>query len=66
MTSVEEIRSAIRQLPPDEAAKLLAWLEEYAAVEWDGEIERDAQSGKLDTLANEALDDLKAGRTRPL
>jgi hypothetical protein len=66
MSTVEEIRTAIRQLPPDDAVKLLVWFEEFAAERWDAELERDTASGRLDTLADEALDDLKAGRTRVL
>ncbi len=66
MSSVDEIRTAIERLAPEEAARLLAWFEEYAAEQWDRQIEGDAEAGKLDALADEALRDHKAGRTRPL
>ena len=32
---------------------------------WDRKIEEDVAAGRLDELANEALSDLRAGRTRP-
>ncbi|MBN8628658.1 MAG: hypothetical protein J0M17_24570 [Planctomycetes bacterium] len=66
MTRVEEITAAIAELPPDEIAQIRAWLEERAEAEWDAQIERDQQSGKLDSLVDRALAQDKAGHTRPL
>ncbi|HEV3051171.1 MAG TPA: hypothetical protein VGX50_12735 [Longimicrobium sp.] len=37
-----------------------------AAVAWDREFEEDVAAGRLDALADEALTDLRAERTRPL
>ena len=64
--SVEEIQKAIAELPPDELDKFRAWFEEFAADEWDRQIEQDAQNGKLDKLFVVAMDDLKAGRVKKL
>jgi hypothetical protein len=66
MTRVEEITAAIAELPPDQIAQIRAWLEERAEAEWDAQIERDEQSGKLDSLIDRASAENKAGRTRPL
>ena len=66
MTSVEAITAAIAKLPPEEVAQIRAWLAERAEAEWDAEIERDARAGKLDALAERALAEHRAGRTRPL
>lgn len=33
---------------------------------WDRQIEADATAGRLDELWNLALEDIKAGRTKPL
>ncbi|HYS45350.1 MAG TPA: hypothetical protein VEM35_02865 [Rhizomicrobium sp.] len=64
--SVEELEKAVAELPPDKLAKFRAWFEEFAADEWDRQIEQDAQNGKLDKLFEGAMDDLKAGRVRKL
>jgi hypothetical protein len=64
--SVEELEKAVAELPPDKLAKFRAWFEEFAADEWDRQIEQDAQSGKLDKLFEGAIDDLKAGRVKKL
>ena len=47
---VKEIEAAITKLPPADLAELRAWFEEFAAEEWDRQIEEDARNGKLDAL----------------
>lgn len=64
--SVEEIEKAVTKLPPDQLAKFRAWFEEFAADEWDKQIERDAKSGKLDNMFAESEADFRDGRVRKL
>jgi hypothetical protein len=66
MTKVEDIEKAVSALPPKELARFRAWFEAFEATRFDARIEGDARSGKLDALAESALDDLKAGRARDL
>lgn len=66
MSTVEEITAAIAELPPAQVAQIRAWLDERAAAEWDAQIENDERAGKLDALAERALAEHRAGRTRPL
>lgn len=66
MTTVETITAAIAQLPPEQVAQIRAWLDDRAEAEWDAQIERDAREGRLDALAERALAEHRAGRTRPL
>jgi hypothetical protein len=66
MTKVEEIEKAVSALPPKELAKFRAWFDAFEADRFDGRIARDAASGKLDRLAEDALQDFKAGKTRDL
>ncbi|HET6425147.1 MAG TPA: hypothetical protein VFG20_15780 [Planctomycetaceae bacterium] len=66
MTTVETITAAIAQLSPEEVAQIRDWLNELAEAEWDAQIERDASAGRLDALADRALAEHRAGRTRPL
>ncbi len=42
------------------------WLTEQAEQEWDEQIERDVKAGRLDALMDQALEEHRAGRTRPL
>jgi hypothetical protein len=64
--SVEELEKAITKLSREDRAKLLALLEEMDAAEVDAQIEHDIESGKFDELADQALANHAAGKTRPL
>jgi hypothetical protein len=66
MNTVQEIERAVRQLPPEELAAFRAWFLEFDGSRWDEQIERDAEAGRLDALAEEALGDFRAGRCRKL
>ncbi len=64
--TVEDIEKAITKLAPDELARFRAWFENFDAARFDAKIERDAHSGKLDRLADEALREFRSGRVREL
>jgi len=66
MTRVQRLEQEISQLNATELASLRKWFQEYDSVEWDRQIEEDALAGKLDRLAEKAIADHKAGRTREL
>ncbi len=66
MSTVEEITTAIAHLSADEVARVQAWLAEYAERLWDEQVERDERAGRLDALIDRALEEHRAGRTRPL
>lgn len=61
--TVEEIQAAIESLPENEYARLRDWFFERDWDEWDEEIARDSEAGKLDFLIDEALEG-KRKRTR--
>lgn len=62
MGSVNEIEEAVLRLSAAELAAFRAWFAEFDAEAWDRRIEADVASGRLDALADEALEDLRAGR----
>jgi hypothetical protein len=64
--TIEDIEKAVSKLSADQLAEFRAWFEAFDAARFDGKIERDAKSGKLDRLADQALDDLRKGRAREL
>ena len=66
MTTVEAITAAIAELSPEQVAQVQAWLNERAEADWDAQIEQDERAGRLDALADRALAEYRAGRTRPL
>ena len=62
MGSVKEIEEAVLGLSETELAAFRTWFAEFDAETWDRRIEDDVAAGRLDALADEALDDLRAGR----
>jgi hypothetical protein len=64
--TIEDLEKAVAKLPPDDLARFRAWFEQFDAARFDEKIERDARNGKLDRLAESALDDLRKGRAREL
>jgi hypothetical protein len=66
MTKLEQIEKSILELSPDELMAFADWFEEMQEQNFDDAIERDAKAGKLNTLAEKALSELRSGRTRPL
>jgi hypothetical protein len=63
MTRLEKVEKAVLALSAEDRAKFRAW---YEAQMFDDQIERDIKAGKLDKLADEALAEHKACRSREL
>jgi hypothetical protein len=66
MSTVADIEEALRTLPIQDARTIADWLQEYLEDQWDRQIARDAEAGKLDKLGAQALAHYKAGRVKPL
>jgi hypothetical protein len=54
---VEEIQVAIESLPYQDYIRLRQWFSERDWGKWDKQIEADSESGKLDFLIEEALNE---------
>lgn len=63
--SLQEIETAIKQLPVPEVSRLATWFETYQSDLWDRQIEEDALAGRLDALGAEADSEFDAGRCKP-
>jgi len=66
MTRVQRLEQEIKQLNATEFAYLRKWFQEYDSIEWDNQIEEHALAAKLDRLAEKAIADHKAGRTKEI
>jgi len=64
--TIHEIEQAVTELSPKELARFRQWFDEFDAQIWDDQIERDANSGKLDKLAGKAVADFRAGKSKEL
>ena len=66
MTRVEKIEQDIRKLDRKELLAFRRWFREYDSDEWDRQIEEDVRAGKLDKLAEEALAEHRAGKSKEI
>ena len=61
--SIEELKSAVSQLPAEELDRFSRWFEEFLADQWDRRIETDILAGRLDSAGLWADDDFESGRS---
>ncbi|OKH41716.1 hypothetical protein NIES2101_33850 [Calothrix sp. HK-06] len=64
MMKLEQIKSAIFQLSPDELEKLMKWFAELDYQRWDEQLEKDVADRKLEALATEAIAEVETGHCR--
>jgi len=63
---IQELEQAVAQLPPKELARFRKWFAEFDAQAWDKQWEADAKSGKLDKIAEQAINNYRAGKAKEL
>lgn len=66
MGEIQQIKDQVSRLSPAELADFRAWYSKFDAAEWDRQIEQDAVMGKLDVLADKALQAHASSRTTDL
>ena len=66
MSKIESIERDVEQLDDQAFAAFREWFLAYENARWDRQIEADAQSGKLDSLVQEALTLHRAGKSTAL
>ena len=66
MSQVEMLEETVKQLSPGERTAFRSWFIEFDAAEWDRQIEADSETGKLDRLAEGAIEEHRAGKTKCL
>ena len=67
--TVEKILKEVKSLSSEERKELwerVAAEEANNLDEWEKQVERDSNAGKLDHLLTELKEDIKAGRVKPL
>ena len=66
MTKVEKLEREVRNLSEKELTTFREWFAAFDAAEWDRQMEDDIRAGKLDRIADAALTEHHAGRSRKL
>ena len=58
--TVDDIEKAVAKLTARELDRFRAWFDEFDSARFDAKIERDAQAGKLDRLADAAVENFRS------
>lgn len=66
MDKIEAIEKQIESLSPEELAVFRQWFHEFDSLVWDRRLEKDVRAGKLDALADEAIQAHKTGKSTEL
>jgi hypothetical protein len=66
MERLEKIEQEVQAFSREELAAFRRWFAGFDAEAWDRQFETDAQAGKLEALAERALQDHAAGKTSKL
>ena len=66
MSTVAEVEKILRMMPVEDARAVAEWLQNYLDEKWNRQIDEDIATGRLDKLAEKALDHYRAGRVKPL
>jgi hypothetical protein len=66
MAALAEIEDEIRQLPVQEFNRLRDWMLAHDAQAWDKQMEEDMGQGRLDDLAQAALQEMSQGKAKRL
>jgi hypothetical protein len=63
VSQIEMLEQNVKQLSTSELTAFRAWFIDFDAPEWDRQLETDSETGKLDRLAQSALEEHRAGKT---
>ncbi len=64
--SVEDLELAVSRLSAGDFVRFREWFDEFAADQWDRQIEADIIAGHFDAPGKRADEDFEAGRCTPL
>ena len=64
--TVDQIFEDLKELLAEELEEFRVRYAEFESARWDEQLENDVQSGKLDSLAEDALSEHRTGKTTQL
>ncbi len=66
MTKTEKLEQEIKKLNPNELSAFREWFKNFDSESWDKQIDEDIKKGKLEQLANKAIEEHTSGRTKEI
>ena len=66
MEKVTQLENSVSKLSNNEFDEFRQWFWQYENERWDAQLEKDIEENKLDSFANEAIENFKKGNYKPL
>ena len=66
MRKIEEIEEDIEKLSSNELKAFRRWFIDFDTQQWDKQLQEDIAKGKLDNMADEAIEQFRAGKAKEL
>jgi hypothetical protein len=66
MMSIQDLKQAVTQLPPKDLMRFREWFEGFDAQVWDRQFASDAETGKLDKIVEQAINEYRTGKAKEL
>ena len=66
MQNLSQLETSIEKLSDDDYAEFREWFWQHENERWDNQLEKDISEKKLDNLANQAIEEFKQGKYKPL
>jgi len=66
MHSIQEIEASVSKLSRSDLVNFREWFDKFDQKVWDKQFEKDVKMGKLDSLADQAIADLKTGKCKEI
>ena len=64
--TLDDLANAVAGLSNEDLARFRAWFIDFDSVAWDHQFEEDVAAGRLDALADEAIQEHESGKTSAL
>jgi hypothetical protein len=64
--TLEDLKNAVAGLSNEQLARFRAWFSNFDSAAWDRQLEEDVAAGRLDALADEAIQEHQSGKTSEL
>jgi len=66
LMTITEIKKAVKNLSVTEQKELFNWIDEYRENQWDKQIEKDLDQGRLNKLIAQAKQEFKEGKCQKI
>lgn len=64
--TITELKNVVQKLSIDEQKELFEWIDELRENQWDQQIEKDLESGKLNHLIEQAKKEFREGKCQKI